>query len=56
MNPTSVNSVRDPAIGESLEEAPEALRAAARPLMPRKTPNRQPTLADDRFVAAINEA
>ena len=56
MNPASVNSVRDPAIGESLEEAPEALRAAACPLMPRKTPNRQPTLADDRFVAAINEA
>ena len=46
----------DPVIGESLEETPEALRAAVRPLVQRTTSRRRPTAADDRFVKAINES
>ncbi len=47
---------RDPEIGESLEESPEALRAAARPFMPRKRRHGRATAADEAFVQAISEA
>ena len=51
MNP----SERGPVIGESLEETPEALRAAAKPFSRRKRNFRRPTAADEVFVKAINE-
>ena len=51
----NLSPVRDPMIGESLEESPEALRAAARPFTPRKRRHRKPTAADEAFVKAINE-
>ncbi len=51
MNP----SERGPVIGESLEETPEALRAAAKPFAPRKRKHRRPTAADEVFVKSINE-
>ncbi len=51
-----MNSVRDPEIGESLEETPEALRAAARPIPARTRRHRRPTAADEAFVQAIREA
>ena len=43
----SLTGRSDPAIGESLEETPEALFAAARPRLPRKLSNRRPTAADN---------
>jgi integrase len=46
----------NPVIGESLEEAPKALRAAARPFVARKRKHRRPSAADDKFVTAIAEA
>ena len=52
----SLTGRSDPAIGESLEETPDALLAAARPRIRRKMSNRPTTAADERFVAAINEA
>ena len=51
----NVSQTRDPEIGESLEESPEALRAAARPFTPEKRRHRKPTAADEEFVKAINE-
>jgi integrase len=45
----------DPPIGESLEESPEALRAAARPMKRRTVSRRRPTKADEVFLRAINE-
>ncbi len=51
----NVSQTRDPEIGESLEESPEALRAAARPFTPGKRRHRKPTAADEAFVKAINE-
>ena len=47
---------RYPAIGESLEETPEALRAAARPFSARQRTPRRLTLADEKFAMAISEA
>ncbi len=46
----------NPEIGESLEETPEALRAAARPFVPRTRRHRRATAADASFVEAIYEA
>ena len=51
----NVSQTRDPEIGESLEESPEALRAAARPFTPEKRRHRKPRAADEEFVKAINE-
>ena len=50
-----MNPLREPLIGESLEETPEALRAAARLFKPRKRRHHKPTAADEAFVKAINE-
>jgi integrase len=54
--PGPLGDALDLVIGESLEETPEALRAAARPFVQRKRKQRRTTAADEMFVAAISEA
>ena len=45
---------RHPTIGESLEEAPDAMRAVARPFTPSKRKQRPVTAVDRAFVTALN--
>ena len=55
-NPGPLSEGVDPVIGESLEETPEALRAAARPFVAKKRDHRRPTATEEAFVTAITEA
>jgi integrase len=54
--PAPASDGRNPLIGETLEESPEALRAAARPMTSKKRRHRRPTAADEAFVNAIMDA
>lgn len=55
MNPTVRAEPIDPPLGESLEEPPVVLRAAARPMPGRVNRRGRVTAADRVFVDAIND-